>query len=161
MPPERPRVVVAGVVALAAAALVAGCGFAADSAPVRREAPAPTLHGEAARAAGAVDRLERSLRGGEVERLCRPGSVFTSAVLAQISEPAGSCEASIELSDALAYPPALTVTRLRQTGGLAMARVRVGDGRTIPLDIVRSGRRWVVSFSDGVNPIGVVDQALG
>jgi hypothetical protein len=60
-----------------------------------------------------------------------------------------SCEASVELSDALAHPPALTVTKLTRTNGLATARVRVGNRSTIPLDIVRSGRRWLVSFSDG------------
>jgi hypothetical protein len=163
VPAECPRVVVAGVAALAAAVLAAGCGFVADTPPAKPAAPAPpaALHGEAARAAGAVDRLERSLLGGEVERLCRPGAVFTSAVIAQMSRPAGSCEASVELSEALVHPPALKVTKLTQTGALATARVRVGDGSTIPLDIVRSGRRWLVSFSDGVNPIGVLDQAIG
>jgi hypothetical protein len=60
------------------------------------------LHGEAARAAGAVDTLERALRDGDVE-------------------------------------------------DLAMARVRIGSGSTIPLDIVRSG---------GLDPIGVVNQAM-
>jgi hypothetical protein len=41
-----------------------------------------------------------------------------------------------------------------------MARVRIGSGSTIPLDIVRSGGRWLVSFSGGLDPIGVVNQAM-
>lgn len=164
-----PRIVVrcltVGGVALGVLVLLAGCGplgvnepkaSAAGSEP---SAPA-VLHGGAARAAHAVAVLGRALHQGDVERLCRAGAVFTPAVVATLKEVGRGCEASLELSSALRHPPALTVTRLHYEPGLATARVRVGRGGTMPLDIVHYGRRWLVSFSDGNSPIGALQQRL-
>jgi hypothetical protein len=100
--------------------------------------------------------LARALRNGDIERLCRPGAVFTSAVVAAMNQAGESCEASLERSPALLDPPALTVTSLAFEPGLARARVRIGGGRTVPLDIVRSGHRWLVSFSEGAEPLAVI-----
>lgn len=72
-----------------------------------------------------------------------------------------SCEASLERSDALRHPPTLTVTRLAFEPGLARTRVRVGDATTIALDVVRSGRRWLVSFVGGADPVAAVGRADG
>ena len=81
-------------IAVAAAVLVAGCGSSptgatdATTATVTHTTAAPlrrlwTAGREQARAARAVDVLARALRDGDVERLCRPGAVFTSAVVAE------------------------------------------------------------------------------
>jgi hypothetical protein len=156
------RVVVLGAAGVAAAVASAGCGLAGtdEAAPRTRTAADPpvVLHGEAARAARAVDRLARALRDGDVERLCRAGAVFTSAVVAEMDRVGGGCEASLELSSELRHPPALRVTRLAYEVDLATAEVRVGRHSTIPLDIVRDGRRWLVSFSDGLDPIGALNR---
>jgi hypothetical protein len=149
------------VVALAVTVVVAGCGTSgtADSTPAPRAASAP-LHGEAARAAHAVTRLADALRDGDIERLCTPGAVFTPAVVAAMEEGGLRCEASLELSPEIRRPPALTVTRLALERGLATAQVTAGRGASVPLDIVRSGRRWLVSFSDGSNPVAAVQRAM-
>jgi hypothetical protein len=157
----RTRSLTAGMLgAVAAVVFLAGCGSLQPAAAGRSTRPAPpvpaTLHGEPARAAAAVDALARALRNGDVERLCRPGAVFSSAVVASMNEGGESCEASLERSPALRDTPTLTVTSLAFEPGLARARVRVGGGRSIPIDIVRSGHRWLVSFSDGADPLALI-----
>jgi hypothetical protein len=154
---------ITAIAALAALALVAGCGQVAQE----KEAPGapgqssaqplvPTAHGEAARAVSAIGALARALRDGDVERLCRPNAIFTAAVVADNDVNGQSCESAVELSSAVRRPPALTVTALASRPDLATARVRVGQGRTVRLDLVRDGPRWLVSFSDGVNPLAVL-----
>jgi hypothetical protein len=164
--PIRRRALVArAVAALATVALVSGCGVAttAGESTISTGADAAAaeplaLHGAEARAAGAVDVLGRALRDGDVARLCRPGDVFTPSVVVELNTSGASCEASLELSSALTQPPALTVTSLSYRPGLATAQVRLGTGATIPLDLVHDGRRWLVSFSDGVDPIAALEQ---
>lgn len=149
-------------VAVVAAVLVAGCsssragGTTATTTTATRSTAAavpPVFHGEQARAAGAVDELARALRDGDVERLCRPGAVLTPAVVAGMNAAFESCEQDIEQSSIVTRPPALSVVKLSYQRDLAIVHVRVGRGATIPLDVVRAGRRWLVSFSDGSNPL--------
>jgi hypothetical protein len=144
--------------------LVTGCGTLGTSEPspgARHTAPTTAvLHGDAARAAHAVYEFGRALRDRDVERLCRPGAVFTPAVVSVLDEVGEGCEASLELSSALRHPPTLTVTRLDYARGLSTAQVRVGSGSTMPLDLVQGGRRWLVSFSDGNSPIAALQQSL-
>jgi hypothetical protein len=116
--------------------------------------PAP----ERASVTRAVGLLADVLRTGDVERLCRPGDVFSSAVVAEMNSGGQSCEAALEVSSVLANPPALAVTALTAKPGLATAQVRVGDGSTIPIDVVTDRGRWLVSFSNGVDPISVLDE---
>jgi hypothetical protein len=113
------------------------------------------VHVDAARAAGAVSALSRALRDGDVEALCLPGSIFTPAVVAEMNGGGQSCEASIEESAAIARPPALTVVALSLRPDLAVARV-TGTHGTVPVNLVRDGRRWLVSFSGGDDPLGAV-----
>lgn len=150
------------------ASAVAGCGSltitdtgttAGSAATAQRTTRAPRplrLQGEPARAAAAVSTFFRALRDGDVEGLCRPGVIFTAAVIADIQSVGDSCEASDEVSSLLRRPPVLTVVGLAFRRDLAIARVRAGE-RVVPLDVVRDGRRWLVSFSDGVNPLDALD----
>jgi hypothetical protein len=151
--------------ALAAIVVAAACGTTGTRRPTppsgtATPVPPARLHGEAARAAGAVAVLGRALRNGRVERLCEPGAVFTPAVVAVMNEDGRSCEATLEASTELRRPPALTVTNLAYEPGLATAQVGVGRGSTFPLDIVRRGRRWLVSFSAGTNPLVAMQRAM-
>lgn len=154
--------------ALAAVVLVAGCSSpgigdtTAGARSVRPASPVPVSpYGQPARAVRAVEVFARALRDGDVERLCRPGAVFTFAVVASMNAGGESCEASLERSDALRHPPTLIVTRLAFEPGLARAGVRVGAATSISLDVVRSGRRWLVSFAGGADPVAAVGQAGG
>ena len=125
-------------------------------APARPASPAPArLHGSAARAAGAIYALSRALRDGDVAALCRPSAIFTPPVVADMNTPGTSCEASDEVSSALSRPPALTVVALAFRPDLAVAQVSAPGG-TVPLDVVRYGRRWLVSFSDGNDPLAAL-----
>jgi hypothetical protein len=158
-------------VAAIAATLLAGCSAVDTSAtapttttPAPRttaEAPAPpAFHGEQARAARAVDELAGALRDGDVARLCRPGAVFTTAVVTAMNADSVSCEQDVESSSVVARPPTLSVAKLSFRPGLATMDVRVKGGTTLPLSVVRSGRRWLVSFSAGNLPLSAVARAM-
>jgi hypothetical protein len=146
---------------------VAGCGTATipvssttstTPAPVAVASPAPApLHGAQAQAAHAVDVFDQALQSGDIAQLCRPGGVFTAEVVAALNSGDG-CEASLEQSSVLDTPPTLIVTGLTYKGDLATAQVDGGDGTAIPLDLVRDGGRWLVSFSNGVDPITALEQ---
>ena len=155
--------VLRSIAVLAAVVFIAGCGSPGageTTAGARKGPPAPvSAQGEAARAVGAVAAFAHALRDGDVELLCRPGAVFTPAVVTSMNSGGDSCEASLERSDALEHPPTMIVTGLAFEPGLARTRVSVGGRSAIPLDVVRSGRRWLVSFSDGADPVAAVTLA--
>jgi hypothetical protein len=147
---------------LLAVAALAGCGGGSSDAAREQTTtaskPPPTLHGRAAQAAGGVRRLERALRDGDVVALCRPGSVFTRAVIKDMYGDGVSCEAQVEATGVLAKPPRLTVTGIALERDLARAEVRVGNVTDVPLELVRGRSRWLVSFSEGDNPIVALEQ---
>jgi hypothetical protein len=149
-------------IAAAAAVLVAGCGASAggatsDVTPTATHTTAATsaVSATVRRAqAGAVDVLARALRDGDVERLCRPGAVFSSAVVAEMNSALQSCEQEVELSSNLTRSPILTVVQpSTYEPDLATLRVHVAGGGTIPIDVIREQGRWLVSFSDGNDPL--------
>jgi hypothetical protein len=158
-------------IALAAAVLLAGCGSSPTAATsdttttatntTTTASPAPAIvRREQARAAHAVDVLAGALRDGDVERLCRPGAVFTSAVVAEMNGARPGCEQDVELSSIVTQPPTLTVVRPSSyEPDLVTLRVRVGRGATVPLDVVRERGQWLVSFSDGNDPLGALAAA--
>jgi hypothetical protein len=157
-------------IAVAAAVLLAGCGPSPTAATnattttatstTAAASAAPAIVGRAqARAAHAVDVLAGALRDGDVERLCRPGAVFTSAVVAEMNGAQG-CEQDAELSSVVTQPPTLTVVQpASYEPDLATLRVRVGRGATVPLDVVREKGQWLVSFSDGNDPLAALAAA--
>jgi hypothetical protein len=141
----------------AALSLGAGCSDDHTARPAPTPKPTPQIRsGEAARAAAAVRRLEVALRRGDVERLCAPDDVFTRAVVEQLGVPPMSCEATVEISPALSRAPRLAVDRIRLRPDLATAAVRVDDRPPVALDLVRGQRRWLVSFSNGADPLVAV-----
>jgi hypothetical protein len=156
---RRPLAATTAAALLAVA--IAGCAPLAavrseGAAPARSARPTPAqLHGDAARAAAAVGALSRALRAGDVVRLCRPEGVFTSAVVSELNALGPGCETTVETSPAFTAPPAMTVTAVALRPDIAQATVSV-QGRSVPLDIVRHGRRWLVSFSDGDDPLGAL-----
>ena len=159
---SRPLIALAAAVLVAASA--AGCDLTGDAATTTAASrttpspPAPRLRGEAARAAAAVDRLARALRDGDVDRLCRPDALFSAAVVEEMGSGGVTCEASVEDTLTAHGAPATTVARMSVEPGLATAQVRLGDGHTVPLTLVRDGRRWLVSFSDGNDPLSALTE---
>jgi len=145
---------------VAAAVLLTGCGvLTQDPAAGRPAAPAapPPLRGEAARVAGAVGGLSAALRAGDVERVCRPNAVLTAAVVAEMNSSGGSCEATVESMLTDFGPPRLTVLGVALKPDLATARVRVANGGVVPLTLLRVGAGWLVSFSDGNDPLSALN----
>jgi hypothetical protein len=148
------------------AALAAGCGAVAPTAstttattPPPAAAPAPPVPAAVRTGAtNAVGAFADALRNGDVELLCRPGGVFTPAVVTELNSGGETCEASLELSSAVTNAPTLAVTGVTAKPGLATAQVRIGGGSTVPVDVVPDGRRWLVSFSQGVDPIAALEQ---
>jgi hypothetical protein len=109
-------------------------------------------------ATSAVAGLATALGDSDVEQLCQPGAIFTPAVVAAMNAGGQTCEAGLEVSSVLASPPTLAVTGLTAKPGLATAQVKIPDGSTIPIDLVPDGRRWLVSFSNGADPLSVLEQ---
>jgi hypothetical protein len=114
------------------------------------------LRGEAARVAQAVGGLATALRDGDVERVCRPGAVLTPAVIRDMQSDGMTCEASVEDLLTARGAPQLAVAAVSAEPGLATARVRVRGGATVPLTLLLDGRRWLVSFSSGSDPLSTL-----
>jgi hypothetical protein len=166
--PSARALLTRAVAVVAIAAFLVGCGPAgagqtnAASATAHASSPLASVpRGEAVRAERVVHGLARALHDGDVERLCRPGAIFTPAVVGLLDRLGNGCEASLELSSALRRPPELSVTGLTAEPDLVTAQVRLGRGPTIPLDLVRDGRRWLVSFCDGASPIAALQERVG
>jgi hypothetical protein len=58
------------------------------------------------------------------------------------------------------HPPTLTVVQPSSyEPDLVTLRVRVGRGATVPLDVLRERGQWLVSFSDGNDPLAALAAA--
>ena len=150
------------LIAVGAAVLLAGCGTFALPAASHSPRPAqpprpPQLRGEAARAAEAVGGLEHALRVGDVERVCRPNAVLTAAVVGEMNSGGATCEATVESMLNDWGSPRLTVLAVALEPDLATARVRIRSAGVVPLTLLRVGGRWLVSFSDGNDPLSALN----
>jgi hypothetical protein len=155
--------------AAAAAAAVLGTGCGVEEAPLATSRtpttttaqahttrpPAP-LRGRAADAARAVGGFTLALRNGDVERVCTPNAIFTAAVVRGIGGGGLSCEAAVEAMLTSWGPPRSDVLSVAVEPDLATARVRVRGGRVVPLTLLRAGKRWLLSFSDGNDPLSAL-----
>ena len=154
------RPLAALAVAVSVGALGTGCGL--DVAPGTKTAPArkarqpAPLHGEAAKASRAVTRLTRALGDGDVERVCRPNAIFTAAVIREVNLGGVTCESAVEASLASWGPPRTDVVSVSVEPDLATARVRVRGGHVVPVTLLRDRGRWLLSFSDGDDPLGAL-----
>jgi hypothetical protein len=140
-------VVVAGTVL----AIVDGpAGSTTDTPPTVK--PTPDSAGERA-VLRTLTGVERAYAAGDVRRLCRPGALLDSAVIRAQNAKATGCED--ELESLMANVPRLHV-RIRALvvrPDLATADLVTTFGADAMVDFVRSGRRWLLSFSDGRYPI--------
>jgi hypothetical protein len=129
----------------------------ASASPPKQAQPAHLqLRGESARAARAADRLIAAMRAGDVEALCRPGAILTTAVVDAMNQEGLTCEADVEAELSAARPKGMTLLGITASPDLATARVRSSGGAAVPLTLLRDGRRWLVSFSQGADPISAL-----
>jgi hypothetical protein len=102
---------------------------------------------------GRSPRSNRTFNAGDVRLLCRSGALVDPAVIRQQDAGSGGCESQLETLMAFEPPlrPAVRHVALRRD--LATAAVATASGASVPVDLVRQGRRWLLSFSNGNDPM--------
>jgi hypothetical protein len=143
--------VVFGVVVQAVRGPAAATRGAAPSTGAR---PTPAAATGAARAVvRSLAAVQRAYGAGDVRRLCHPGALIDAAVIGRQNARSGGCESEFEslMADEPRLRFALRGLTLRPD--LATATVVTARGGSVPVDLVRRGRRWLLSFSDGADPI--------
>jgi len=133
-------------------AIVRGPGAAAPAQPSSNERqPAPVTGPERA-VARSLLAVERAYADGDVRRLCRPGALVDPAVIRSLRGGSTGCERQLESLMVTVPALRLTLRELTLRRDLATATVTTPSRRSVRVDLVRDGRRWLLSFSDGADP---------
>jgi hypothetical protein len=143
-----------------AASLLGGSSGAALG-PVATATPTPTPTaaptGIARDATAALDRVQRAFDAGDVSLLCRPGAVVDPAVIREQDAQSGGCVAEAETL--IGHEPQLQL-QVRSVAAkgrdLATATVKTARGTTAHVDVIRTGGRWLLSFSNAADPLPVL-----
>ena len=127
---------------------------AGGTAPTRAATPSATPSAATRAAARGVAQtlasVERAFNAGDVRLLCRPGRLLDPAVL---RKRGAGCESQLEALMADEPPLRLTLRDLALEPDLATATVTTARKTTATVDLVRQGSHWLLSFSDGENPM--------
>jgi hypothetical protein len=122
--------------------------------PAAAASPTPTAPTGAARAVlSSLAGVERVYDAGNVRRLCRPGALVDPAVIRAQNARREGCESELESLIANVPRLQLTVRELAVRADLATATVATANGNGATVDFVRRGGRWLLSFSDGDDPL--------
>jgi hypothetical protein len=123
----------------------------AIAAPRAAQTTAPA--GLARQVVGSLGAVERAFDAGNVRRLCRPGVLVDPAVIRQQDVGTGDCESELEALVSSHAPLRLAVRQIAARPDLATVTVTAADGAGAAVDLVRHGDRWLLSFSDGDDPM--------
>ena len=116
--------------------------------------PTPTPVTGAARAViSSLAGVERAYAAGDVRRLCRPGALVDPAVIHAQNAQLDGCQSELESLIANVPRLRLTIRELGVRADLATASVVTANGKAASVDFVRRGSRWLLSFSDGNDPL--------
>jgi hypothetical protein len=115
--------------------------------------PKPLDSPEGRAAVAVVARVQRAFNAGDVGTLCKPGALVDPAVVRHQDATAGGCESQVEVLVAQESPLRLTVRDATLRPDLVTAVVATRAGSTVPVDFVRGPRGWLLSFSDGEDPL--------
>ena len=123
---------------------VGSSGAGAHAMPAPTGADRPVLRSLAA--------VQRAYDAGDVKRLCRPAALVDPAVIRAQNVRGPGCES--ELESLMGNRPSLRV----KVRGLAVGRelaeaVVATTAGDIRVDFVRRRGRWLLSFSDGQDPL--------
>ena len=126
------------------------------AAPRTPAGPRPASTAAPSRAAMRVVRslaaVERAFDRGNVRRLCRPGALVDPAVIRRQDIGSGDCESELEALVGSHAPLRLAVRKVTARPGLATVTVATANA-AVTVDLVRQGDRWLLSFSEGLDPM--------
>ena len=88
-----------------------------------------------------------------MRRLCRPGALVDPAVIRRQDIGSGDCESELEALVGSHAPLRLAVRKVTARPDLATVTVATANGAAVTVDLVRQGDRWLLSFSDGIDPM--------
>ena len=152
-----PALVLLALVVIGTGMQIAFGSGAAPSAHSVTPAPTPV---PAVGQAGAVEHslaaVQRAFNAGDLGLLCRRGRLVDPAVIGRQDADGPGCEAELEALMAHAPKLRLTVRRLTLRSGLASVTVTTARGQDAVVDMVRRGDRWLLSFSNGSDPMPVL-----
>ena len=114
------------------------------------------MTGAAGEVAAALSAVQRAYDAGDVERLCRPGSLLDPAVVKLQDSASGGCEGELETLMANVPQLRVSVRSVSLRPNLAVASVTTTTGATASVDLVRSHDTWLVSFSQDGDPMPVL-----
>jgi hypothetical protein len=139
-------------------AQIVGGRTAAPGAPVATPqasvAATPTPSAGPARAVvRSLAAVQQAFNAGDVRLLCRSGALVDPAVIRLQNAGSGGCESQLETLMASELPLRLAVRQVALRRDLATAAVATASGGSVPVDLVRQGRRWLLSFSGGGDPM--------
>jgi hypothetical protein len=129
-------------------------GPSAATQPSAAASPIPTPQTRQAEAVlKALAAVQRAYDAGNARRLCRPGAVVEGPVIRRQTAQSGGCVSEVESLMANVPQLQFTVRKLTLEPDLATATVTTAKGTSAPVDLVRDGQRWLLSFSDGADPL--------
>ena len=120
--------------------------------PTAAATPAPTSTPAARAVLRSIAGVERAYESGDVLRLCRPGALVDPAVI-RFQNAAQGCERELESLKANVPRLQAKVSRLVLQSDLATATIETAGGTGATVDFVRRVGRWLLSFSDGADPL--------
>jgi len=113
--------------------------------------PAPPV--DARQVVGSLAAVERAFDAGNVRRLCRPGALLDPAVVRGQDRGSGDCHSELEGLVASHAPLRLAVRQVAARRDLVTVTVATTSGARVAVDLVRHGHRWLLSFSEGNDPM--------
>ncbi len=148
------------LILLALLVIGTGASIVTGTAPQRTPAaaqptatPTPASSAHAPAIAAAVARVQHAFNAGDTGALCRPDALVDAAAIRRLDRRPGGCEAQLEVLLADSSPMQLTVRKVSMRSDLATAVVTTHPGTTVSVDLVRGPRGWLISFSDGDDPM--------
>jgi hypothetical protein len=117
--------------------------------------PTPAT-GRAVAVVRALATVEQAFNAGDVALLCRRGGPVDPAVIRRQNAAAPGCEAELEALMADTPPLRLSVSRIGLRRDLATVTFTNARGRDAVVDVVRRSGRWLLSFSQGNDPMPVL-----
>jgi hypothetical protein len=129
---------------------------AATPAPAAGAGSTPAPSADARAVLRSLAAVQRAYEAGNVRRLCRPGALVDPAVIRAQNAGRNECETEIESLIAHVQRLQLTVRDVALRPDLATVVVSVAGGADDPVDFVRRGGRWLLSFSAGNDPMPVL-----